>query len=132
MCINDYFGSFRFWLSNDHPVTSQWQYQYFFTLDIGTDFFERMPCSIIPSVTSLHALRTSHTNYHVSLVDITYIYEHGISVMQWFISVGMLCQSLIQSSSCLRLFDIWCHDKYLSSGILESCVMILDQYVAAP
>ena len=91
-----------------------------------------MPYNIVPSVTSLHDLRTSHYKSHASLVDITYISKLGISGMQWCISVGMLCQSLTQSSSCLRLVNIWCHDKYLPSGILESCVMILEQYMAAP
>ena len=68
----------------------------------------------------------------MSFLDITYTQYHQITVIQWSRSVGLVCQSLIKSSTCLRLITLWLHEKHIPPGILENCFGILQDYVMLP
>ena len=131
-CIDDYFGLFFSWSNNAHPATSQWGHNCIFTTDFGKVIFELLEYDIVPSLNSIQSLIQDQGKQNVSHLDITFVPHHDTAIMHWCKSVGQLCQSLTQGSSCLQLVTIWVHDRGLPQGILATCTAIIEYYVTHP
>ena len=131
-CIDDYFGSFYSWSHSAHPSISQWTYKLFFTTNLGQLLFDFFEYDITPSVASIKSLIENHHKNNVSYVDITFIPRHGMTIMKWCQSVVFVCQSLMEHSTCLQLFSMWVHERFLPEGILEFCIAIMQEFITPP
>ena len=83
----------------------------------------------VTELCTLDSLLLDSSIHQVSIIDITYIPSLSFTIFSWFHFLGKLCQSLLSSSSELRLISACVAKIYFDDSTHSQCLQLLRVYI---
>ena len=126
LCINDITGSSLHWVTTKSPMSPRWSIHNVFVDTDKARIFDAIHGSIHRRIISIDCIENDlrlHPNMH--LIDIHYVKEQDLTIVDWINSVYSFIHSSLSSNSFLQAVSIWIPEDHYPSSVHALCRTIL-------